>query len=49
MGRGRWATLQSWYMGFSLRWLLLVQSVGSEACSLQEVQRMGSVVAACKV
>ena len=31
------------YMGFSLQWLLLLQSTGSRVCRLQQLQPMGSV------
>ena len=34
------------WVGFSLRWLLLLQSTGSSVCGLQQLQCMGSVVAA---
>ena len=33
-------------MGFSLRWLHLLQDTGSRACRLQYLQRVGSAVAA---
>ena len=35
-----------WCTGFSLRWLLLLQSTGSRVHSLQHLWHMGSVVAA---
>ena len=31
-----------WYTGFSLQWLLLLQSTGSRACMLQYLQLLGS-------
>ena len=42
------ATLQLWCTGFSLRWLLL-WSTGSLACRLQQLQCVGSVVAALRL
>ena len=35
------ATLQSWRTGFSLLWLLLLQSMGPRACGLQQLQSVG--------
>ena len=38
-------TLQLWCAGFSLRWLLLLQSMGSRVRRLHQLYHMGSVVA----
>ena len=35
-------TLQLWGAGFSLRWLLLLQSMGSRVSRLQKLQHLGS-------
>ena len=37
-------TLQLWGAGFSLRWLLLLQSVGSRVSRLQKLRHVGSAV-----
>ena len=42
-GRG---TRQLWRAGFSLWWLLLLQSMGSRTYGLQKLQHVGSVVSA---
>ena len=43
------ATLQLCGSGFPLWWLLLLQSAGSRACKLQQLQHMSSVVAALRL
>ena len=40
-----WATLQLRYAGFSLWWLLLLQTTGSRAHRVQKLWQMGIVVA----
>ena len=41
-----WAVLQLQREGFFLRWLLSLQSLGSRAHRLQQLQHVGSVVVA---
>ena len=41
------ATLQLWYAGFSLRWLLLSQSPSSRVCQLQWLRLPGSNMCVC--
>ena len=41
-----WATLESWCVSFSLRWLLLLQSTGSRACGLHYLHHGGLAVVA---
>ena len=43
------ATLQLWFTGFLLWWLLLLLSTGSRVCRLQQLWQMGSVVAAARL
>ena len=38
------ATVQLWYTGSSLQWLLLLQITSSRACWLQQLQHMDSVI-----